>query len=129
MRINFNFVITVIVIAMVSKVICVPEKVELCGPGAVEDKQAIMDKILGCSSSFCLMYEYFIWIFVHHMHTWYFWWIQEGIEFPNGYEPPCRLWELNPSPLEDQPEELLTTKLSLSQHYLPLSLYSEMPIL
>jgi hypothetical protein len=47
-------------------------------------------------------------ISMYHMHSWYPWRPEEGIGFSRtevteGYELPCRCWELNLGPLQEQP--------------------------
>lgn len=60
MRVKFNSEITVIVTVLVSREVWVLEKTQSCGPGAVDDKQQpTVDRILGSSAAFCLMYKYF----------------------------------------------------------------------
>lgn len=54
-------------------------------------------------------------MFVHCVHAWYPWRLQDSIHSPETgvtCELPCRHWEMNLSPLEEQPE-LLTAKLPL----------------
>jgi hypothetical protein len=54
-------------------------------------------------------------------HAWYLWRPEEGVESSgaevmDGFELPCRSWELNLGPLEEQPQSvLLTMEVSLSQ--------------
>lgn len=55
---------------------------------------------------------------VHHPHTWCPRRLEGGIRSLgivaiDGCEPPCRLWEVNPRPLENQ-QVPLTTELSIS---------------
>lgn len=45
-------------------------------------------------------------ISMYHMHSWYPWRPEEGIGFSRtevteGYELPCRCWELNPRSLRE----------------------------
>lgn len=51
----------------------------------------------------------------YHIDAWCTWRLERGTGFPgigDGCEPPCRCWELNLSPLEDQPVFSTTAKPS-----------------
>jgi hypothetical protein len=55
-------------------------------------------------------------ISINHVHAWCLQWPEQGVRSPGAgitdhCEPPCRCWELNPGPLQEQPV-LLTTEPS-----------------
>jgi hypothetical protein len=59
-------------------------------------------------------------IYVYHVPMWCSWRSEESVRSPgpgvtDGYEPPHRSWELNLSPLQEQPV-LLATELILQSH-------------
>lgn len=91
-------------------------------PSLVEDLLAV-DGCWGNESNFLVLFTVYgcfncMYVCVPSVCAWFLWRPEEGIESPetritDSWELPCRCWELNLGPLEEQQPVLLIAESSL----------------